>query len=190
MTTMTNNNINNGINNNSGINNNNGGVNYNVNSNATATATAMTATTTIPANMQTAVQDLNLFKMMFVTFDNGKMIPETMLVDYFQANKIKSRFAVIGRMTHSLLEFSNLKSALKFVTLLAEDMHFFTREFYDNFRIVEITGPDDKPEILSIIVNLVDYWDILIGIVDGKLNKAFFSDEDFNEYYVKYSQVV
>ena len=176
MTTMTNSNNNGGVNNNSG-------VNYNVNSNVTATAT-------IPANMQTAVQDLNLFKMMFVTFDNGKMIPETMLVDYFQANKIKSRFAVIGRMTHSLLEFSNLKSALKFVTLLAEDMHFFTREFYDNFRIVEITGPDDKPEILSIIVNLVDYWDILIGIVDGKLNKAFFSDEDFNEYYVKYSQVV
>lgn len=169
------------INNNNSVNNNNN-VNYNVNSNTTTAATA-------PVNTQT-VQDLNLFKMMFVTFDNGKMIPETMLVDYFQASKIKSRFAVIGRMTRSLLEFSNLKSALKFVTLLAEDMHFFTREFYDNFRIVEITGSDDKPEILSIIVNLVDYWDILIGIVDGKLNKTFFSDEDFNEYYAKYSQVV
>lgn len=185
MTTMTNNNINN--NNNNNVNHNNVNVNS---SNSDISNTTTAATAIIPVNMQAAFSDLNLFKMMFVTFDNGKMIPETMLIDYFQANKIKSRFAVIGRMTHSLLEFSNLKSALKFVTLLAEDMHFFTREFYDNFRIVEITGPDDKPEILSIIVNLVDYWDILIGIVDGKLKKAFFSDEDFNEYYAKYSQIV
>lgn len=190
MTTMMNtNNTNININSNSDSDINYNGINHSgINSNVTAMAE--TATAAIPANTQMKLQDLNLFKMMFVTFDNGKMIPETMLVDYFQANKIKSRFAVIGRMTHSLLEFSNLKSALKFVTLLAEDMHFFTREFYDNFRIIEITGPDDKPEILSIIVNLVDYWDILIGIVDGKLNKAFFSDEDFNEYYAKYSQVV
>lgn len=137
-------------------------------------------------------ENLNLIKMMYITFDESKgtLIPETLVVDYFKAGKIKSRFAVMGNMTNSLLEFNTLQSALRFVALLANGMPFITREFYDNFRIVEITGPDNHLQIVSIIVNLVDFFDVLCGIQDGKLDKNYFVDEDFNLYYEEYKNII
>lgn len=135
---------------------------------------------------------LNLVKMMYISLDVDEQTvgpAEMILVDLDLAQNIRSRFAVMSNDTHSLLEFNNLRSALRFVTLI-DDKYFYTREFYDNFRIVELTGDDNDLRITAVILNLVDFWDIICAIKDGQLDKDYFSDEDFNLYYEKYIDVI
>lgn len=139
---------------------------------------------------ESIVKDLNEMKLMYIYFDEGKMIPEMLTFNYYDAARIQSRFAVMGNMMSSLLEFSSLKSAIRFVELLAADEHFYTQEFYNKFRIVEITGPDDSIQIVSIIVNLIDFFDVLCAIKDGKFDKKNFNDEDFNVYYEKFINLI
>jgi len=135
-------------------------------------------------------KNLNLMKLMFIYFDNNKMMPEMLTFSYYQAEDIKSRFAVMSRGINTLLEFGNLKSAIRFIELLADNECFYTHEFYDNFRIVEISGDDDKLEILSIVVNLVDYFDVICAIKDGKFTKNMFNDEEFNDYYNEFINIL
>lgn len=146
----------------------------------------------IETQIQTKINmSLNTIKALVITYHENKMIPETFSFDYFALNEIKSRFTVMTRGCRDLLEFSNLKSALKYIEILADKITFNTREFYDNFRIVEFKYENGKYEILSVIVNLVDFFDILIKIKDGKINKEqFLKDDDFNRYYTEYASFI
>ena len=134
--------------------------------------------------------NLNLMKLMFIYFDDHKMIPEMLTFSYYEADKIKSRFAVIYDELNTLFEFETLQGAIRFTEMLAEQECFYTHEFYDKFRIVEISGSEDELEILAIIVNLVDYFDVICAIQDGKFNKNMFNDEEFNEYYEEFISIL
>ena len=135
-------------------------------------------------------RNLNLMKLMFIYFEGNKLMPEMLTFSYYQADEIKSRFAVMSSVMNSLVEFGNLKSAIRFIELLADNSCFYTHEFYDNFRIVEISGEEDNLEILSIVVNLVDYFDVLCAIKDGKFSKNMFNNEEFNEYYEHFINIL
>lgn len=136
-------------------------------------------------------KNLNLMKLMFIYFENNKMMPEMLTFSYYEAEEIKSRFAVMSNSMNSLIEFENLKSAIRFIELLSDNSYFYTHEFYDSFRIVEISGEEGNLEILSIIVNLVDYFDVICAIKDGKFDKnMFINDDDFNEYYEHFINIL
>ena len=137
-------------------------------------------------NDKNDIDGINMMKLMFVYFDESKMIPEMLTINFDRAREIKSRFVVMGNMMNTLVEFSSLRSAIRCVELLSDNNYFYTSEFYNNFRIVEVSGDDDNLQILAIVVNLVDFFDVLCTIKDGKFNKMNFNDEDFNVYYEKY----
>ena len=147
----------------------------------------MSITTNMKKDM---MKNLNMMKLMFIYFDDNKMIPEMMTFNFDRAKEIKSRFVVMGNMMNDLVEFSNLKSAIRFIELLADNGYFYSQEFYEKFRIVEVTGEEGNLEILSIVVNLVDFFDVICGIKDGKFSKNNFNDEDFNWYYEEYIELV
>lgn len=134
---------------------------------------------------------LNTLKMLVLFLDGKKVIPETFSLDYFNLANIKSRFAVLTADSKSLIEFSNLHSAYKFIELLAGKMSFSTQEFFDNFRIVEFKYVNGHCKIMSIIVNLVDFFSILTRIKDGEISKDFFiQDIDFKNYYNEYASEI
>lgn len=141
-------------------------------------------------------KNLNLMKLMFIYFEDKKMMPEMLTFSYYEADNIKSRFVVMNNLIDDLLvEFTNLKSAIRFTELLSGNLRFCTHEFYDAFRIIEISEDDKDDEnnvkILSIIVNLVDYFDVICAIQDGKYNKnLFINDNDFNEYYKHFINIL
>lgn len=138
-----------------------------------------------------AKMSLNTLKALVVSYYDSKMIPGTLSLDYFKMNNIKSHFCVITRDSKTALEFSNLKAAFKFIELLAEDVAFNTDEFYNNFRIVEISHENGHCQVLSVIVNLVDFYDLLIKIQDGKIKKdLFMQDIDFKQYYNEFASML
>ena len=134
--------------------------------------------------------NLNLMKLMFIYFDEQKMMPEMLTFSYYEASRIKSRFVVLYNDAQSLLEFETLQGAIRFIEILADQECFYTHEFYDKFRIVEVNGEDDNLEVLAIIVNLVDYFDVICAIQDGKFSKDMFNDEEFNEYYEEFINIL
>ena len=135
--------------------------------------------------------NLNLMKLMFIYFEDKKMMPEMLTFSYYEVDNIKSRFVVMSNLIDDLLEFSNLKSAIRFIELLSGNSRFCTHEFYDAFRIIEINGDEENLEISAIVVNLVDYFDVICAIQDGKYNKnLFINDNDFNEYYKHFINIL
>ena len=130
---------------------------------------------------------INNIKMLVIGNTNKVAVPALFNIDLFDMKKIKGHFAVVANGHDDLLEFSNLYSALKYIRILTSKS-FLTKEFYDNFRIVELTPKTHR--IRATIINLVDYFDIIIKIKDNELDKDEFKDTDFIDYYNKYSELL
>ena len=127
----------------------------------------------------------NAMKMLVVANDNrNRRVSSVLIMDYFSMKNIKGNFAVVSRSDSTLMAFPSLLSAFKFVeALFPAEKHFNTREFFDNFRIVEFTDDDNNIKVHSIIANIVDYFDTIIQIADGHINREVIKDPDFSTYY-------
>ena len=169
---------------------------------------------------QSPKMTLNTMKMLIMAYDedNNQSIPELLMLDYFSMQRIKGHFAVLhngqgNNKQQCLLSFNSLLAAFKYVENLDPSISFSSAGFFNNYRIVEISPDfdeeiDDYDDILdhtinsnqvkikSVIINCVDFFEILLKVKHNSLQNDtnnvndFFNDADFTNYYKLFSDLV